>query len=119
MSNPHDLDPEGFVHAAVQRLNRGVSEKFVPQPTHRQVLGDVLVGLGRFKNAVRWRYFWNERKSQSTSEPDSLSNDDDSDDSGASIDDVDVVFSSKDDIGGLGTGLRPSKAKQAPQASFI
>ena len=39
------------------------------------------------------------------------------DKSSASIDDVSLTYSSKDNIGGLGTGLRPSKAKQAPQAS--
>jgi hypothetical protein len=117
MSNPHDTDPERFVHAAVQRLNRGVSEKFIPQPTRRQVLGDVLLGLGRFKTAVRWRYFWTERKSRSVSSTPSFSEEPGDDDSSASIDDVSLPYSSRDDIGGLGTGLRPSKAKQAPQAS--
>jgi hypothetical protein len=46
-----------------------------------------------------------------------LSSEEVDDDSSASIDDVSLPHFSKDDIGGLGTGLRPSKAKQAPQAS--
>jgi hypothetical protein len=117
MSNPHDLDPEGFVRDAVQRLNRGVSEKFVPQPTHQQVLGDVLVGLGRFKNAVRWRYFWTERKSQSIYVEDSHSSGTYSEESSNSSYDITLPYVNRGDTGGLGTGLRVSKAKQAPQAS--
>jgi hypothetical protein len=93
MSNPHDTDPARFVHAAVQRLNRGVSEKFIPQPTRRQVLGDVLLGLGRFKTAVRWRYFWTERKSRSVSSTPSFSEEPGDDDSSASIDDVSLPSS--------------------------
>jgi hypothetical protein len=117
MSNLHDLDPEGFIRDAVQRLNRGVSEKFVPQPTQWQVLGDVLVGLGRFKNAVWWKYFWTERKSQSMYVADSLSSGAYSEESSDSLYDITRPYSSKEDTGGLGTRLRPLKAKQAPQAS--
>jgi hypothetical protein len=120
MRNPHGMSLERLVRDEVQRLNHGVSSKFVPQPTHRQVLGDALVGLGRFKNAVRWRYFWTERNSQSQSVAPSLtSSDEPSDASSASTvdNDVSVAHLGKDNIGGLGTGLRPPKAKQAPQAS--
>jgi len=41
----------------VQCLVGGTSEKFVPEPTGEDILTDVINGLRRFKDAVRWKAF--------------------------------------------------------------
>jgi len=40
-----------------QCLVGGTSEKFVPEPTGENILADVINGLHRFKDAVRWKAF--------------------------------------------------------------
>ena len=41
----------------VLSLSSGTSEKYVPQPSRLQIQSDILLGLRRFKNAVRWKEF--------------------------------------------------------------
>ena len=41
----------------VQMVTSGISEKFVPMPNRKNLLGNLLVGLKRFRNVVRWKEF--------------------------------------------------------------
>ena len=42
----------------VQRICNGTSDKFVPTPTVESITENVLVGLKKFVNRVRWKDFW-------------------------------------------------------------
>jgi hypothetical protein len=42
-------------------LSSEALEKYVPAPHKGQVLQDLLIGIKRFKNAVRWNWFWMEK----------------------------------------------------------
>ena len=42
----------------VQMVTSEISEKFVPVPKRDNSLGDLLVGLKRFRNVVRWKEFF-------------------------------------------------------------
>ena len=42
----------------VQHITRETSEKYIAQPSRRQVLADLLIGLKRFRNVVRWKEFF-------------------------------------------------------------
>jgi hypothetical protein len=42
----------------VRRLSSETSEKYVPAPSKGVILQDVLIGLKRFRNAVRLKWFW-------------------------------------------------------------
>ena len=39
-------------------LNRSTSDKYVVEPDRKQIQSDLLIGLRRFKNTLRWREFW-------------------------------------------------------------
>jgi hypothetical protein len=112
MSRPREETLDGFIHDAVRRLTQGVSEKFVPEPSHRQVLGDVLVGLGRFKTAVRWRYFWLMRDQEGAAYQSDGGGDGEGEGEAA------TTVSTKDTgVAGLGTGLKPRMGKAGPLGS--
>ena len=52
----------------VQNMVDGTSTKFVPEPESEAILGDLLIGLKRFKNSARLKEFWrnqNQTKLQS------------------------------------------------------
>ena len=34
------------------------SNKYVPAPSSRLIQADLLIGIHRFKNSVRWKEFW-------------------------------------------------------------
>jgi hypothetical protein len=42
-------------------LSSETLEKYVPVPHKGQVLQDLLIGIKRFKYAVRWKWFWMEK----------------------------------------------------------
>ena len=95
----------------VLRLCRGTSDKYVPCPTQSDVQADLLLGLRRFKNSVRWKEFWrNENKRQFSPKGTGK-----------------VVFSPSPTVtyrndetqsSGLGTNLKPvERIKNAPRGS--
>ena len=46
------------LHDEVLSLSSGTSEKYVPQPSRIQIQSDILIGLRRFKNTIRWKEFF-------------------------------------------------------------
>ena len=93
----------------VQMVTSEISEKFVPLPKRDNSLGDLLVGLKRFRNVVRWKeFFLNQQKENeektSESENDLLSN-------------AEVIQEEKEFPRSLGTNLKPTICKQAPIGS--
>ncbi len=73
MVNPVDtLDNGHELSTAVQCLVRGTSEKFVAEPSKEQIASDLLIGLKRFKESPRWKYFFmEEKKNLQSNNPDS------------------------------------------------
>jgi hypothetical protein len=55
------LNPLENLSNEVLCLSSETSEKYVPAPPKGQVLQDLLIGIKRFKNAVRWKWFWMEK----------------------------------------------------------
>jgi hypothetical protein len=55
------LNPLENLSNEVLCLSSESSEKYVPEPHKGQVLQDLLIGIKRFKNAVRWKWFWMEK----------------------------------------------------------
>jgi hypothetical protein len=55
------LDPLETLSNEVLCLSSETFEKYVPAPHKGQVLQDLLTGIKRFKNAVRWKWFWMEK----------------------------------------------------------
>ena len=51
-----------LISEEVQNLVSETSEKYVPQPSKSQILADLLVGLKRFRESVRWKWHWKEQK---------------------------------------------------------
>ena len=49
LENHHPLD------GVVQVLSQDVSAKHVPTPSHDAMLSDLIAGLKRFKEIVRWK----------------------------------------------------------------
>jgi hypothetical protein len=48
----------------VQCLVGETSEKFIPAPTHDQILSDAIEGLCRFKEVVQWKDFFRSKRFQ-------------------------------------------------------
>ena len=46
------------VSKEVQSTTRGISEKNIPLPNRDSLLSDLLIGLKRFRNVVRWKEFF-------------------------------------------------------------
>ena len=49
-------------NATVQTINREISNNYVLTPTRFEVQRDLLLGLRRFGNAVRWAEFHRDRR---------------------------------------------------------
>ena len=47
-------DPPLF-EEEVQNIIREASEKYITPPSSNQILSDLLIGLKRFRNSVRWK----------------------------------------------------------------
>ena len=47
-----------FIKTKVLDTTSGTLDNFVPAPTRNQVLSDLLIGLKRFRNSVRWKWFF-------------------------------------------------------------
>ena len=45
-----------------RRITSGISDNFVSAPSHSQTLDDLLVGLKRFRNSIRWKWIFLEQK---------------------------------------------------------
>ena len=46
----------------VLNVTNETSDKFVFAPTKEQILADLIIGLKRFRNTVRWKWFFLEEK---------------------------------------------------------
>ena len=51
-----------YLQKSVLRVTNETSDKFVPAPSRNQILSDLLIGLKRFRNVVRWKHFFAEKK---------------------------------------------------------
>ena len=49
----------------VQQVCSGTSDRFVPEPSLKDVQSDILIVMRGFNNVVRWKQFWRDQK-QST-----------------------------------------------------
>ena len=49
------------IERTVQAITSVTSEKFVTTPSRMNVLSDLLIGLKRFRNAIRWKAFFQEK----------------------------------------------------------
>jgi len=89
----------------VRNLCDGVSGKYVPTPSKKQILQDLLLSLRRYKNSVRWKFFHILRKNKGVlglNDPPK----DDEDPTNPDPDDNPLMANKKDE-GGLNTGLKP------------
>jgi hypothetical protein len=95
-------------------------EKYVPAPSKGQILQDVLIGLKRFRNTVRWKWFWLEearKKKRFRGKSAFIENEIEGGEKEEDIDDLATDIGT-DVEGGLGTKLRkPNNADSAPYAS--
>ena len=46
----------------VLHVTNETSDKYVLAPNKNQILSDLLIGLKRFRNVVRWKFFFAEKK---------------------------------------------------------
>ena len=60
-SHPTINIAECAIERAVLEITSVTSEKFVAAPNKTTVLGDLLIGLKRFRNVVRWKAFFQEK----------------------------------------------------------
>ena len=96
----------------VQAITRDTSEKYIIPPNEKQVLGDLLIGLKRFRNTVRWKEFFRLeklKKLQRNLSPTSTINNFDFEKGG----EEEIVPEDE----GLWTKLKPSFTKSAPKGS--
>ena len=83
------------------------SEKFVTTPNRTNVLSDLLIGLKRFRNAIRWKAFFQERADEENNKT-------------IKVKEIaeDKSTSTSKSKGSLNTKMKPSnKSKNAPVAS--
>ena len=101
---------------AVQRITSGVSDNFVPTPKFSKTLEDLLIGLKRFRNSVRWKWFFMEvkRKELEQKSPTSTKHTQQSNFVLTQETEEDLIVNL-----GLETGVKPKQRfTQAPQASL-
>jgi GIY-YIG catalytic domain len=93
----------------VQSLVGGTSEKFVPQPSRDDVISDIVNGLRRFKDVVRWKDF-HRLQHEEKEKRWSINN---------NIDNLKFELNNDDNTSkGLKTGLKATKVNlSAPRAS--
>jgi hypothetical protein len=107
------LNPLENLSNEVLRLSSETSEKYVPAPHKGQVLQDLLIGIKRFKNAVRWKWFWIEKARLENER--TLGN---KGDGSTEIKEISKQEEPTQEAQGLGTGLkRMSTANSALTAS--
>jgi hypothetical protein len=107
------LNPLDNLSNEVLRLSSETLEKYVPAPHKGQILQDLLFGIKRFKNAVRWKWFWMEKARME--KEGTLGN---KGTGGTKLKDIIEQDEPIEEIQGLGTGLkRMSTANLAPMAS--
>ena len=58
MVKPPTSKESSFVEDAVLAITSGTSDNYVPAPNESQVMSDLLIGIKRFKNSVRWKAFF-------------------------------------------------------------
>ena len=58
MDNPSSKPELMDTNSEVLCLSSETLEKYIPAPSKGIILQDVLIGLKRFWNAVRWKWFW-------------------------------------------------------------
>ena len=97
----------------VLRITSVTSDKFVYAPKKEQVISDLIIGLKRFRNSVRWKWFFQEEKRKKNELKNSLLN--------KSAYDRDKIFNDNDEENesptsirqeGLKSGLAPVKTTQ-------
>jgi hypothetical protein len=107
------LNPLENLCNEVLRLSSETLEKYVPAPHKGQILQDLLIGIKRFKNAVRWKWFWMEKARMEKEGTLGYK--------GAGSSELKDIIKQNEPIEeaqGLGTGLkRTSTANSAPTAS--
>ena len=64
MANPKDLNSYESIESVVRSIGRGTLEKYVLEPSKSQRREDLLVGLKRFFNDIRWEEFWMKKKKE-------------------------------------------------------
>jgi len=62
MVTPTEQISRTSLEREVLHVTNETSDKFVPAPDRNLVLSDLLIGLKRFRNVVRWKYFFAEKK---------------------------------------------------------
>ena len=107
------LNPLENLSNEVLRLSSETSEKYVPAPHKGQVLQDLLIGIKRFKNTVRWKWFWIEKARLENER--TLGN---KGDGSTKMKEISEQEEPTQEAQGLGTGLkRTSTANSVPTAS--
>jgi hypothetical protein len=107
------LNPLENLSNEVLCLSSETSEKYVPAPHKGQVLQDLLIGIKRFKNTVRWKWFWIEKARLENER--TLGN---KGDGSTEIKEISEQEEPTHGAQGLGTGLkRTSTANSVPTAS--
>ena len=63
------------IESEVLKVTSGISEKFVSEPSKAIALGDLTIGLKRFKNTIRWKEYFliNENEIETLDNSDELS----------------------------------------------
>ena len=100
------------IEREVQKVTSGISEKFVSEPSKANALSDLIIGLKRYKNAIRWKEFFLQNNVAKES-PESTVTDDSSVESPTNTSICsDTSLTSKSS---LNTKLKPkNKSKNAP-----
>ena len=55
---------ESEIESEVLAITSVTSEKFVAAPNKVNVIGDLLIGLKRFRNATRWKAFFHDKNKE-------------------------------------------------------
>ena len=87
-------------------MTSGISEKFVSEPSKANALSDLIIGLKRYKNAIRWKKHFLPKNSETPDDPSETESDNSS---------VETTNSSIHSANSLNTNLKPkNKSKNAP-----
>ena len=101
--------PDINIEREVLRVTSGISEKFVTAPTRSSSLSDLLIGLKRYKNSIRWKEYFIINKENSDQQNKNNDNNSKNDAENSTINLSDVSSSS------LNTSLKPkNRQKNAP-----
>ena len=104
------------IECEVQKVTSGISEKFVSEPSKANALSDLIIGLKRFKNAIRWKEHFLANTTASQTNPEVTDTDNSSVESPSTS-----TINSKDSLSSnssLSTNLKPKNtSKNAPIGS--